>query len=68
MKESTLKSMEKSLNKNIKAKPLEEEIEDAIADPNSKFYVWDMPLGDAQVKKIFDEAKIPAPRKSKNVS
>lgn len=27
-----------------------------------------MPLGDAQVKKIFDEAKIPAPRKSKNVS
>ena len=46
--------MEKSLNKNIKVKPLEEEIQDAIADPNSKFYVWDMPLGDAQVKKIFD--------------
>lgn len=60
--------MEKSLNRRIKPRELEEEIEDAIADPNSKFYVWDMPLDDTQVKKIFDEAKIPLPVKSKNVS
>lgn len=56
------------MNKNIKPKALEQEIEEALVDPDAKFYVWDMPLGDDQVKKIFDDAKIPGPKKSKNHS